>query len=91
MFVAAVVVVIFWWMLCCRGVLGGCFVVEVADISSGCFATEIVGISGRCFATEVAGVGWTDDLPLRDLADALSLLSLRLLLLLATMVLRLLY
>jgi hypothetical protein len=57
----------------------------------GCFAAVVVGISGRCFATEVAGVVWTDALSSGVLADALPLLSLRLLSLLATLVLSLLY
>jgi hypothetical protein len=59
--------------------------------SGGCFAAEVVGISGRCFAIEVAGVDWTDALSSGVLADALPLLSLWLLSLLATMVLSLLY
>ena len=69
-----------------RRVSGGCFVAEVADVSGRCFAAEVVGISGRCFAAEVAGFGWTDALPSVALADALPLLSLWLLSLLATLV-----
>ena len=69
-----------------RRVSRGCFAAEVADVSGRCFAAEAVGISSRCFAAEVAGFGWTDALPSVALADALPLLSLRLLSLLATLV-----
>ena len=69
-----------------RRVASGCFATEVADVSGKCFAVEVVGILDRCFVAEVAGIGWTDALPSVALADALLLLSLRFLSLLATIV-----